>query len=117
MEALRTTLSHYLSAERSLVEVAGRLHVARATVTHRVKRAREALGHDLDDRRFTLHAALALSPRNWAMPSSCHVHPRSERRAKRRPDRTLGPADQRLPGPLYPADPRLTKILGRQANG
>ena len=61
MEALRTTLYHYLGAERSLAEVARRLHVARGTVTYRVKRAQEVLGHDLDDRRFALHAALALA--------------------------------------------------------
>ena len=61
MEALRTTLYHYLGAERSLVEVARRLHVARGTVTYRVKRAQEVLGHDLDDRRFALHSALTLA--------------------------------------------------------
>ncbi|MFJ1996325.1 PucR family transcriptional regulator [Streptomyces asiaticus] len=61
MEALRTTLYHYIGAERSLVDVARRLHVARGTVTYRVKRAQEVLGHDLDDRRFALHTALALA--------------------------------------------------------
>ncbi|MGW7691384.1 PucR family transcriptional regulator [Streptomyces asiaticus] len=61
MEALRTTLYHYIGAERSLVDVARRLHVARGTVTYRVKRAQEVLGHGLDDRRFTLHTALALA--------------------------------------------------------
>jgi DNA-binding PucR family transcriptional regulator len=61
MDALRTTLHHYLDAERSLVDVARRLHVARGTVTYRVKRAQEVLGHDLDDRRFALHTALALA--------------------------------------------------------
>lgn len=61
MEALRTTLYHYLGAERSLLEVARRVHVARATVTYRVKRAQEVLGHDLDNRRFALHIALALA--------------------------------------------------------
>ncbi|MCQ8187659.1 PucR family transcriptional regulator [Streptomyces rugosispiralis] len=61
MEALRTTLYHYLGAERSLVDVARRLHVARGTVTYRVKRAQEVLGHGLDDRRFALHTALALA--------------------------------------------------------
>lgn len=61
MEALRTTLYHYLGAERSLVDVARRLHVARTTVTYRVKRAQEVLGHDLDDRRFALHIALSLA--------------------------------------------------------
>ncbi|MFS7875987.1 PucR family transcriptional regulator [Streptomyces asiaticus] len=61
MEALRTTLYHYIGAERSLVDVARRLHVARGTVTYRVKRAQEVLGNDLDDRRFALHTALALA--------------------------------------------------------
>ncbi|MGW7616514.1 PucR family transcriptional regulator [Streptomyces antimycoticus] len=61
MEALRTTLYHYIGAERSLVDVARRLHVARGTVTYRVKRAQEVLGHRLDDRLFTLHTALALA--------------------------------------------------------
>ena len=61
MEALRTTLYHYLDAERSLLDVARRLHVARGTVTYRVKRAQEVLGHDLGDRRFALHTALALA--------------------------------------------------------
>ncbi|MDJ1135053.1 PucR family transcriptional regulator [Streptomyces iconiensis] len=61
MEALRTTLYHYIGAERSLVDVARRLHVARGTVTYRVKRAQEVLGHDLDERRFALHTALALA--------------------------------------------------------
>ncbi|WNV88958.1 helix-turn-helix domain-containing protein [Umezawaea sp. Da 62-37] len=61
MEALRTTLYHYLDAERSLVDVARRLHVARGTVTYRVNRAQEVLGHDLQSRRFTLHTALALA--------------------------------------------------------
>ncbi|MGA6158415.1 PucR family transcriptional regulator [Stenotrophomonas sp. NPDC087984] len=61
MEALRTTLYHYIGAERSLADVARRLHVARGTVTYRVKRAQEVLGHGLDDRRFALHTALALA--------------------------------------------------------
>ena len=61
MEALRTTLYHYIQAERSLADVARRLHVARGTVTYRVKRAQEVLGHDLDDRRLALHTALALA--------------------------------------------------------
>lgn len=61
MEALRTTLYHYIGAERSLVEVARHLHVARGTVAYRVKRAQEVLGRGLDDRRFALHAALALA--------------------------------------------------------
>jgi sugar diacid utilization regulator len=61
MEALRTTLHHYLAAERSLAEVARRLHVARGTVTYRVHRAQEVLGRGLDERRFALRTALALA--------------------------------------------------------
>ena len=61
MAALRTTLYHYVDAERSLVDVARRLHVARGTVTYRVNRARELLGHDVDDHRLALHGALALA--------------------------------------------------------
>ncbi|HEY0812952.1 MAG TPA: helix-turn-helix domain-containing protein [Pseudonocardia sp.] len=61
MDALRTTLRHYLDAERSLVTVARSLHVARGTVTYRVKRAHELLGHDSEDRRFALRAALELA--------------------------------------------------------
>src|SRR6201999_3970220 len=61
MRALRTTLHHYLDAERSLADVARRLHVARGTVTYRVRRAQEVLGHGLDDHRFALRTALALA--------------------------------------------------------
>lgn len=61
MEALRTTLYHYIGAERSLMDVARRLHVARGTVTYRVRRAQEVLGRDLDDHLLALHTALALA--------------------------------------------------------
>jgi len=61
MRDLRTTLLHYLEAERSLVRVAEQLHVARGTVAYRVKRAQEILGHDIGDRRFPLYAALLLA--------------------------------------------------------
>lgn len=61
MEALRATLYHYIGAERSLVDVARRLHVARGTVSYRVKRAQEVLGRDLGDHRLALHTALALA--------------------------------------------------------
>lgn len=60
MESVRTTLFHYIAAERSLVDVARSLHVARGTVTYRVRRAQEVLGHDFDDRLLPLHTALAL---------------------------------------------------------
>lgn len=46
-EQLRETVRLYLRSERSLMTVAAQLHVARNTVTYRVKRAREVLGHDL----------------------------------------------------------------------
>ncbi|WP_262705786.1 MULTISPECIES: PucR family transcriptional regulator [Streptomyces] len=97
MEALRTTLYHYLDAERSLVEVAGRLHVARATVTYRVKRAQEVLGHDLDDHRFALHTALALAEELGDAVLLPHT-PSNEGREGHRPDRPLSPADQRETG-------------------
>ncbi|WP_240529864.1 PucR family transcriptional regulator [Streptomyces mangrovisoli] len=49
-EQLRRTLYLYLRNERSLTAAAARLHVARNTVTYRVKRAQELLGHDLAPR-------------------------------------------------------------------
>ena len=60
IQALRTTLYHYLDAERSLADVARRLRVAKGTVTYRVRRAQEVLGHDLVERRFAIHTALSL---------------------------------------------------------
>ena len=59
--ALRSTVLHYLDAERSLVRVAEQLHIARGTVAYRVKRAQQILGRDLGDRRLPLHAALLLA--------------------------------------------------------
>lgn len=58
---LRTTLLHYLSAERSLVTVAGELYVARGTVAYRVKRAEQILGRSAGERRLALHVALLLA--------------------------------------------------------
>ncbi|MHA6759662.1 PucR family transcriptional regulator [Streptacidiphilus sp. PAMC 29251] len=57
-EQLRETLRHYLQAERSLMAAAEQMHVARNTVTYRVKRAQHLLGHDIARRRFEVHAAL-----------------------------------------------------------
>ncbi|MFH8802126.1 PucR family transcriptional regulator [Streptomyces sp. NPDC017936] len=45
-DQLRRTLRLYLRNERSLTVAAAQLHVARNTVTYRVKRAQELLGHD-----------------------------------------------------------------------
>ncbi|MHA5048126.1 PucR family transcriptional regulator [Streptomyces sp. SD15] len=55
---LRRTLRLYLRNERSLTVAAAQLHVARNTVTYRVKRAQELLGHDLTDRLPELMTAL-----------------------------------------------------------
>ncbi|MFE6933036.1 PucR family transcriptional regulator [Streptomyces sp. NPDC057699] len=63
---LRQTLRLYLRNERGLTATAKRLHVARNTVTYRVKRAQELLGHDLTGRlpevMAALEAARALGP-------------------------------------------------------
>lgn len=55
---LRATLRHYLHGERSPTVAAALLNVARNTVTYRVNRARELLGHDIPERRLELQAAL-----------------------------------------------------------
>ncbi|MFD9891411.1 PucR family transcriptional regulator [Amycolatopsis sp. NPDC059027] len=61
MAILRTTLRHYLDAERSLVTVAQRLHIARGTVTYRVRRAQEVLERAVDERPLALRTALELA--------------------------------------------------------
>jgi hypothetical protein len=55
---LRATLRQYLRDERSPAAAAAQLHVARNTVSYRVNRARELLGHDIAKRRAELLAAL-----------------------------------------------------------
>ncbi|MET7899751.1 PucR family transcriptional regulator [Streptomyces mirabilis] len=60
-EELRETLRHYLQAERSLLTAAARMHVARNTVTYRVRRAEQLLGHDVADRHLEVHAALTVA--------------------------------------------------------
>lgn len=57
-EQLRETLRQYLRSERSLVASGAVLHVARNTVTYRVKRAQELIGHDVGDRLPEVFAAL-----------------------------------------------------------
>ncbi|GAA1369466.1 PucR family transcriptional regulator [Streptomyces beijiangensis] len=57
-EQLRRTLRLYLRNERSLMAAAAQLHVARNTVTYRVKRAQELLGHDLATQLPEVMAAL-----------------------------------------------------------
>ncbi|MER7841543.1 helix-turn-helix domain-containing protein [Streptomyces sp. NPDC096040] len=65
-DQLRGTLRLYLRNERSLTVTAGQLHVARNTVTYRVKRARQLLGHDpafrLPEVMVALEAARTLGP-------------------------------------------------------
>ncbi|MFE5393067.1 PucR family transcriptional regulator [Streptomyces sp. NPDC056568] len=58
MQQLRETLRHYLRSERSLAASAARLHVARNTVTYRVKRAQELVGHDFGTRLLDVLSAL-----------------------------------------------------------
>ncbi|GAA3290235.1 hypothetical protein GCM10020295_04110 [Streptomyces cinereospinus] len=57
-DQLRETVRRYLRNERGLAAAAAQLHVARNTVTYRVKRAQEILGHDLAARLPELTAAL-----------------------------------------------------------
>ncbi|MGI5472984.1 PucR family transcriptional regulator [Streptomyces sp. CA-132043] len=65
-DQLRRTLHLYLRNERSLTVAAAQLHIARNTVTYRVKRAQQLLGHDLTPRlpevMSALEAARTLGP-------------------------------------------------------
>ncbi|MEK8174563.1 hypothetical protein NKH77_52720 [Streptomyces sp. M19] len=88
-------------------------------MTYRVKRAQEVLGHDLDDRRFALHTALALADELGDAVLLPHT-PRGERgeRGERVADRTdtagqhaSRPARQQTNGP---ADQRESGTLGWQ---
>ncbi|MDF3312823.1 helix-turn-helix domain-containing protein [Rhodococcus sp. T2V] len=58
---LRETLLAYLDEERSINAVAKRTHIARNTVTYRVKRAESLRGRPLSEQRLELHVALRLS--------------------------------------------------------
>ncbi|MCX4919027.1 CdaR family transcriptional regulator [Streptomyces sp. NBC_00687] len=60
-EQLRNTLRQYLSCERSLATAAARLHVARNTVTYRVKRAQELIPHNLSGRLLQIMTALEVA--------------------------------------------------------
>jgi hypothetical protein len=55
---LRATVLAYLDANRSTTEAAARLHVAKNTVTYRMKRAEEILGRDLSRNQTELQNAL-----------------------------------------------------------
>lgn len=59
---LATTLQAYLELGSSLDRAARRLGVHKNTILKRVRRARELLGDDLDERTLELEVALALAP-------------------------------------------------------
>jgi hypothetical protein len=56
---LRATLLAYLETNRSTTEAAVRLHVAKNTVTYRLRRAEELLGHDFTADQVPLQCALS----------------------------------------------------------
>jgi DNA-binding PucR family transcriptional regulator len=60
-EQLRETLRQYLRSERSLAASGAQLHVARNTVTYRVKRAQELIGHDVSTRLAEVLGALEVA--------------------------------------------------------
>ena len=55
---LRDTVLIYLECRRSLSAAAERLYVARNTVTYRLRRAEELIGHNLDTRDWEVRTAL-----------------------------------------------------------
>lgn len=58
---IRRTVMEYLSTDRSLLRASKRLHVSRNTVTYRLKRAEEYLGHPVGFEQHALHTALIVS--------------------------------------------------------
>jgi DNA-binding PucR family transcriptional regulator len=84
-EQLRETVRLYLRNERSLTVAAARLHVARNTVTYRVKRAQSLLGHDLAARlpetMAALEAVRALGSAVLGRPGDDTAHDRTPRRS------------------------------------
>jgi PucR C-terminal helix-turn-helix domain/GGDEF-like domain len=60
-ENLRETVLSYLECRRSPRATASRLYIARNTVTYRVKRAEELIGHSLDDREPEIWMALKIA--------------------------------------------------------
>jgi hypothetical protein len=60
VDDLRTTLLTYLDCQRGLQAAASKLFVARNTVTYRLKRAEELLGHGIDVRQPQVWMALTL---------------------------------------------------------
>lgn len=60
-EDLRETVLCYLECQRSPRATASRRYIARNTVTYRVKRAEELIGHSLDDREAEIWMALKIA--------------------------------------------------------
>jgi DNA-binding PucR family transcriptional regulator len=61
LEDLRITLLTYLDCQRRLQATASKLFIARNTVTYRLKRAEELLGHGVEVRQPQVWAALMLA--------------------------------------------------------
>lgn len=68
MSELRTTLSHYLDADRSISAVAAQENISRNTVTYRVQQALNACGHPAGEPTTRLRVALMI--REWIPDSS-----------------------------------------------
>ncbi|WP_155854530.1 PucR family transcriptional regulator [Arthrobacter sp. MA-N2] len=61
MRDIRRSIQEYLNTDRSLARAAERLHVSRNTITYRLKRAEEILGHPIGSDHHALHTALIIS--------------------------------------------------------
>lgn len=79
---LRETLVTYLHEQSSPQSTALRLHVARNTVTYRLRRIEAILGYRIAERRMQLQAALLLAERFGTLPEEGdRLGPRSPRKA------------------------------------
>lgn len=61
MADLRESLLQYFNTERSLVTTASRMHIARNTVTYRIRRAEELLARPIGVDHHSLHTALVVA--------------------------------------------------------
>jgi hypothetical protein len=82
---LRETLLAYLDEERSVNAVAKRLHVARNTVSYRVKKAEGLLGRTVAERQLELHVALRLERCIGSFDPDAPTHEREDRDKVHRP--------------------------------
>lgn len=69
---LRATALAYLDAERSVGTVAGQLHIARNTVSYRIRRAETLRGRPLSEHRLELHLALLIAQRLLRTTAGAH---------------------------------------------